>query len=97
MRKNKLTIRQPNMNNNIPVLPVIKRPAERPPPTLPQIPPPLPPQFNTPKKVLQKLLEKTPEGITQEDITEACQQVLKPVAERPHKPEHREHFYKIFG
>ena len=92
-RKNKLTIRQKNMNNNVPVLPVIQHPAEQP----PQIPP-QPPQFNTPKKVLQKFLEKTPESITQDDITEVGQQVLKPLTERSHKSEHQKHFYKkLFG
>ena len=81
------------MNNNVPVLPVIQHPAEQP----PQIPP-QPPQFNTPKKVLQKFLEKTPESITQDDITEVGQQVLKPLTERSHKSEHQKHFYKkLFG
>ena len=76
----------------MPVLPVIKRPAERPPPTLSQIPP----QFKPPK-VLQKLLEKTPEGITQEDNTEVCQQVVKPVASVLTSQSTKSIFSKFFG
>ena len=56
------------------------------------------PQFNTPKKVLQYYLEKTPESITPEDISLVMQTVFKPITDLTHKTAHKEHFYdKFFG
>ena len=55
-------------------------------------------QADTPRKVWKKFIEKTPESITQEDVTTVVDQVLKPVSELTHKAEHSEIFFtKLLG
>ena len=47
-------------------------------------------------KSITGVSRKTPDNITQDDITKVCQEVLKPVAELTHKTKDQECFYDNF-
>lgn len=73
------------------------RQLENIPPQAPQ-PDVTPSTSNTPRKVLRRYLEKTPEEITTGDIDTLANTVLKPITELTMNTEHKEHYYdKFFG